>query len=73
MARGDARPDSDVDFLIDAEPVTSSWFPAGLVLDISILIVKICKDRGKVSIFFLYGRYVWMWRLIQHVDFSPVL
>lgn len=33
-ARGDTRPDSDIDLLIDAGPVTSSWFPAGLVLDL---------------------------------------
>jgi uncharacterized protein len=33
-ARGDARPDSDVDLLIDVGPTTSSWFPAGLVLDL---------------------------------------
>jgi uncharacterized protein len=33
-ARGDARPDSDVDLLIDVGPRTSSWFPAGLVLDL---------------------------------------
>lgn len=33
-ARGDARPDSDVDLLVDVGPQTSSWFPAGLVLDL---------------------------------------
>lgn len=33
-ARGDARPDSDVDLLVDIGPHTSSWFPAGLVLDL---------------------------------------
>jgi predicted nucleotidyltransferase len=33
-ARGDARPDSDVDLLIDVGPRTSSWFPAGLVLEL---------------------------------------
>jgi uncharacterized protein len=33
-ARGDARPDSDVDLLVDVGPRTSSWFPAGLVLDL---------------------------------------
>ena len=32
VARGEDRPDSDVDFLVDAGPVTSSWFPAGLIL-----------------------------------------
>lgn len=33
-ARGNARPDSDVDLLVDIGPVTSSWFPAGLILDL---------------------------------------
>jgi predicted nucleotidyltransferase len=49
MARGDARPDSDVDFLIDAEPVTSSWFPAGLVQDLEGLLgrrVEVVTERG---------------------------
>ena len=32
--RGEAGPDSDIDFLIDAGPTTSSWFPAGLILDL---------------------------------------
>ena len=32
--RGEAGPDSDVDFLIDVGPTTSSWFPAGLILDL---------------------------------------
>lgn len=31
---GEAGPDSDIDFLIDAGPTTSSWFPAGLILDL---------------------------------------
>jgi len=34
VARGEAGPDSDIDFLIDAGPTTSSWFPAGLILDL---------------------------------------
>jgi uncharacterized protein len=49
MARGDARPDSDVDFLIDAETVTSSWFPAGLVQDLEGLLgrrVEVVTERG---------------------------
>ena len=32
--RGEAGPDSDIDFLIDVGPSTSSWFPAGLILDL---------------------------------------
>ena len=38
FARGDARPDSDVDFLIDAGPQTSPWFPGGLVVDLEELL-----------------------------------
>jgi predicted nucleotidyltransferase len=34
VVRGEAGPDSDIDFLIDAGPDTSSWFPAGLILDL---------------------------------------
>ena len=36
--RGDEGPESDIDLLIDARPVTSSWFPAGLVLDLEGLL-----------------------------------
>jgi len=49
VARGGARPSSDVDFLVDAEPVTSSWFPAGLVLDLESLLgrrVDVVTERG---------------------------
>jgi uncharacterized protein len=49
VARGEARPDSDVDFLIDVEPVTSSWFPAGLVQDLESLLgrrVEVVTERG---------------------------
>jgi predicted nucleotidyltransferase len=34
VARGETRAEGDVDFLIDAGPVTSSWFPAGLIVDL---------------------------------------
>jgi predicted nucleotidyltransferase len=34
VVRGQAGPDSDIDFLIDTGPTTSSWFPAGLILDL---------------------------------------
>ena len=49
VARGDARPDSDVDFLVDAGAVTSSWFPAGLILDLENLLgrrVEVVTERG---------------------------
>jgi predicted nucleotidyltransferase len=34
VVRGENGPDSDIEFLIDVGPTTSSWFPAGLVLDL---------------------------------------
>ncbi len=49
VARGDARPESDVDFLIEAGPVTSSWFPAGLVLELEELLgrpVEVVTEQG---------------------------
>jgi len=49
VARGEARPESDVDFLIDAGPVTSSWFPAGLVVDLQDLLgrpVEVVTENG---------------------------
>ncbi len=49
VARGNARPDSDVDFLIDVEPLTSSWFPAGLILDLENLLgrhVEVVTECG---------------------------
>ncbi|HME00979.1 MAG TPA: nucleotidyltransferase family protein [Terriglobia bacterium] len=38
VARGEARADSDLDLLVEVGPVTSSWFPAGLVLDLEELL-----------------------------------
>lgn len=34
VVRGDDNLDSDIDFLISKRPKTSSWFPAGLILDL---------------------------------------
>ena len=45
VARGDAGPDSDIDFLIDAGLTTSSWFPAGLILDLEDLIGPASRGR----------------------------
>ncbi|HTG37123.1 MAG TPA: nucleotidyltransferase family protein [Thermoanaerobaculia bacterium] len=38
VARGEARPDSDIDFLVRPGSKTSAWFPAGLVLDLEALL-----------------------------------
>jgi len=37
-ARGTAGPESDLDLLVDAGPNTSSWFPAGLMVDLEDLL-----------------------------------
>ena len=49
MARGEARPDSDLDLLVDTGPETSSWFPAGLVLDLEEILgckVQVVTEKG---------------------------
>jgi uncharacterized protein len=38
VARGEAGPESDIDLLIEVGPTTSSWFPAGLILDLEELL-----------------------------------
>ena len=37
-ARGELRPESDIDFLVDVGEKHSSWFPAGLVVDLEELL-----------------------------------
>lgn len=49
VARGEARAGSDFDFLVDAGPVTSSWFPAGLILDLEDALggrVEVVTEQG---------------------------
>lgn len=49
VARGEDRPDSDVDLLVEVGPTTSSWFPAGLILDLQEILgrrVEIVTERG---------------------------
>lgn len=38
VARGDAGPDSDVDFLIEIGGETPPWFPGGLIADLEELL-----------------------------------
>ena len=38
IARGDARPESDVDLLIDVVGPTIPWFPGGLLADLENLL-----------------------------------
>jgi predicted nucleotidyltransferase len=49
FARGDADPDSDVDFLIDVGPNTSFFFPGGLLYDLEQLLgreVDVVTENG---------------------------
>lgn len=49
VARGEARAESDVDLLVDTGLETSSWFPAGLVLDLEKLLgcrVEVVTEKG---------------------------
>jgi predicted nucleotidyltransferase len=49
VARGEARPDSDIDLLIEKGPTTSSWFPAGLVLELEEMLgrrVEIVTEKA---------------------------
>ena len=36
--RGDEQPDSDVDFLVDAGPDMTPFFPGGLIVDLEALL-----------------------------------
>ena len=38
VARGEAQADSDIDLLVRPGPNTSSWFPAGLILELEDLL-----------------------------------
>ena len=49
IARGEARDNSDLDLLVDTGPITSSWFPAGLVLDLEEVLgckVEVVTEKG---------------------------
>ena len=49
VARGEAGPDSDVDFLIDAGPHRTPFFPGGLVVDLEALLhlkVDVVTEKG---------------------------
>ena len=49
VARGEARPDSDIDLLIEKGPTTSSWFPTGLVLELEEMLgrrVEIVTEKA---------------------------
>ena len=49
VARREARPNSDIDLLVDAGPETSPWFPAGLILDLEEVLgckVEVVTEKG---------------------------
>ena len=49
VARGEDRADSDVDFLVETGQETSSWFPAGLILDLQSILgrrIEIVEEKG---------------------------
>lgn len=49
VARGEAGPESDLDLLIEVGPTTSSWFPAGLIMDLEQLLgcrVEVVTEQG---------------------------
>ena len=49
VARGEAKPDSDIDLLVDVTAKTSSWFPIGLILDLEKLLgrrVEVVTERA---------------------------
>ncbi|MBV8518239.1 MAG: nucleotidyltransferase family protein [Acidobacteria bacterium] len=49
VARGEAGPESDVDFLVEIGDWISPWFPAGLILDLEELLgrrVDVATPKG---------------------------
>jgi predicted nucleotidyltransferase len=49
VARGNARPDSDVDLLVDVGPNRSFFFPGGLIFDLEQLLgrrVEVAEPAG---------------------------
>jgi len=49
VVREEDRAESDIDLLVDVGPTTSSWFPAGLILDLEALLgrkVEIVTERA---------------------------
>lgn len=49
VVRGEAKTESDVDLLVDVVPTTSSWFPAGLILDLEDILghrVEVVTERA---------------------------
>ncbi len=48
-ARGEARPESDLDLLVEVGRAPSAWFPAGLIMDLEQLLgcrVEVVTEQG---------------------------
>jgi predicted nucleotidyltransferase len=58
VVRGEAKAGSDVDFLVDVGPVHSSWFPAGLILDLEDLLGRKVDVVTEESIYWLLRRRI---------------
>lgn len=49
VARGDSRPNSDLDLLVEAGPNTTLWWPGGLIVDLEELLgirVDVATEGG---------------------------
>jgi uncharacterized protein len=49
VARNEAEPESDIDFLIDLGPNRTPWFPGGLIIDLENLLgckVDVITEKG---------------------------
>ncbi len=49
VARGEDRPDSDIDFLVATGSSVSAWFPGGLVVELQELLgrrVEVATEAG---------------------------
>ena len=49
VSRGESKPESDIDFLIDVTAETSAWFPVGLIQDLEKLLgrrVEVVTERA---------------------------
>jgi len=58
VSRGEAGPDSDIDILVKVGPNPSSWFPAGLVLDLEELLGRKVDVVTEGGIYWLLRRRI---------------
>ncbi|MCX7044041.1 MAG: nucleotidyltransferase family protein [Candidatus Sumerlaeota bacterium] len=53
FARGEEKPESDIDFLVKAGEKTSAWFPTGLIMDLEALLGRKVDVVTEDSIYWL--------------------